>query len=287
MELYRANCSNRPSTLDRLAVQFADYARWQRQSWHSQRISKQLEYWRTQLAGQCPLNWPSGGTRPARETFRGKIRQFALPRPLTEQVKALSRQQGTTLFVTLLAALATLINRYSQQDDFVLGTPSSSGRKRPEVQSLLGYFLTPVALRFQLTKNLTFEELSRKAQRLSIEAVSNDDIPLEILARELNMNVSASRNPLFQIAISLQPVTPKLDLDWRVTSMDIDSGGAPWDLYLAFIDGENGMMGRAQYNPDLFDTTTIVAMLEQYQQLLEIVVANPHKLLSEIKFSSS
>jgi non-ribosomal peptide synthetase component F len=150
----------------------------------------------------------------------------------------------------------------------------------------LGYFLTPVALRFRLAAGMTFRELLRQAQRLTLEAISNDDLPVEVLAQELKVRTDASRNPLFTVAISLQPGMPRLDLDWSVISMDINSGGAPWDLYLAFIDAEEGMLGRAQYNPDLFETRTIARMLQHYRELLGIVSANPEKRLSEISFPS-
>lgn len=283
--LYRAHASGWPSALPAASVQFRDYASWQRLRWRGSEVGKQFDYWRMQLGGEIPpLNWPSDRPRPAKETFRGAIQPFVLATP--EAAKGLSRQAGSTLFVTLLALFASLLHIYTGQDDFLIGTPSPAGRKRSEVQKLLGYFLNPVALRFRLTRKTTFRDLLRQAHRLTLEALSNDDVPLEILARELNMKADPSRNPFFTVAISLQPRMPKLNLNWSVTSMDISSGGAPWDLYLAFIDAPEGMMGRAQYNPDLFETESIVRMLGHYQQLLEIASTNPDRRLSEIQLPS-
>jgi non-ribosomal peptide synthetase component F len=175
-----------------------------------------------------------------------------------------------------------LLHSYTGQDDFVIGTPSPSGRKRSELHNLLGYFLTPVALRFRLTTNVTFRELLRQAHRLTLEAISNDGLPVEVLAEKLSVQADASRNPLFTVATSLQPTTPKLDIDWTVSSMDISSGGAPWDLYLAFIDGDEGMFGRVQYNPDLFETKTIARFMRDYQDLAQIVGSGPDKRILEM-----
>ena len=189
------------------------------------------------------------------------------------------------MFVIFLATFAVLLHSYTDQDDFLIGTPSPAGRKRSEVQKMLGYFLTPVALRFRFTQGLTFRELLKKVQRTTLEAISNDDIPVETLARELNINVDPGRNPLFTVAMSLQPGMVPLDLDWSVTSMDVGSGGAPWDLYVAFIDGQNGIEGRAQYNPDLFEDETIARMLQDYSRLLEIVCTVPERHVSEMRLS--
>jgi non-ribosomal peptide synthetase component F len=185
--------------------------------------------------------------------------------------------------MTLLAGFATLLHAYTLQDDIIVGTFSPAGRKRSEVEGLLGYFLNPVALRFDLTGNPTFHEILRQAQRLTLEAISNDDVPIELLAQELKPNRDPSRNPFFNVTISLQPAMPQLGLPWSVTSMDVESGGAPWDLYIAFIERPGAMIGRVQYNPDLFEAEAIVRMMHHFQKLLESLEANPLKRLSEAK----
>jgi surfactin family lipopeptide synthetase A len=282
--LYRAYSSGQPSPLRELDVQFGDYADWQRRWLRGEEQLKQVAYWRKQLAGDLPvLKWPTDRPRPSEETFRGAVCPFALPKALVEGVKQLCRQEGVTLFMTLLAALATLLQSYTQQDDITIGTLSPAGRKRSEVERLLGYFLNPVALRFDLTGNPTFRELLRQTRRLTLEAISNDDVPFELLAQELRGKPDPSRNPFFTVAISLQPPSSPVGFDWSVTSMDVESGGAPWDLYLAFIDAPRGMMGRAQYNPDLFERETILGTFRDFQQVLERVSAAPLVRLSEVR----
>lgn len=284
---YRTHSSRQANPLADLPVQFGDYANWQRQWQQSEEAATQIAYWRKQLAGQLPvLNWPVDRPRPAQEKFRGVIRSFALPSELVEALKELTRQEGVSLFIGLLAVFVSLLHLYTQQEDIIVGTPSPAGRKRSEVQRLLGYFLNPVALRFDLTGVLAFRALLRQAQRVTLEALSNDDVPLELLAQELRSNPDPSRHPLFTVAISLQPPTPQLDLEWSVTSMDIESGGAPWDLYLAFIHRPSETTVRAQYNPDLFDPETIARMMSDFQTLLRAATDDPTNRISQIDLSS-
>jgi surfactin family lipopeptide synthetase A len=281
--LYRAYSSGQASPLPALTIQFGDFAHWQRGWLEDGEAARQVAYWRKQLAGPIPvLNWPHDRERPPKQTFRGAIRSFALCHELVEALEALSRQEGGTLFMGLLAAFVSLLYCYAQQDDIIVGTPSPAGRKRSEVQKLLGYFLNPVALRFDLTGDPTFRTLLGQARQVTLEALSNDEVPLEVVAHELGANVDPSRNPFFTVAMSLQPPMPELDLPWSVTSMDIGSGGSPWDLYLAFINRPTETMVRVQYNPDLFDATTITRMIADYETLLSAMNANPAVCISQI-----
>jgi hypothetical protein len=284
--LYRAYSSGQASPLPSLKIQFGDYAYWQRKWLEGEEAASQAAYWTKQLADSIPvLNWPTDRVWPNKENFCGVIESFALHRELVEGLTALSRQEGVTLFMGLLAGLVSLLHLYTQQSDIIVGTPSPSGRKRSEVQNLVGYFLNPVPLRFDLREDPTFRALLRQAQRLTLEALSNDDVPLEALSRELRVHPASSRNPFFTVAMSLQPPMPELDLEWSVTSMDIGSGGAPWDLYLAFINQPAETMVRAQYNPEVFDAETIAHAIADYQTLLRAVSNNPDDRISEIDIS--
>lgn len=282
--LYRAYSSGQPSPLASLPIAFADYAYWQRQVVEGEPLEKQLAYWRNQLKGQLPvLNWPLDRDRPARQTFAGKIESFNLPRDLAADAKQLSQREGVTLFMTLLTTFVTLLHSYTDQEDIIVGTPGPGGRKRSEVQKLVGYFLMPVALRFDFSGNPSFSELLRQAQRLTLEAISNDDLPVEVLAQKLNVKQDPSRTPLFSVAISLQPPVPPLGMNWSVTSMDIDSGGSPWELYIAFIVQPGAMTARVQYNPDLFYPETIHRMWHDFKQLLAKVTVDSSTAISELK----
>jgi hypothetical protein len=280
--LYLAYSSGRLSLLPALPIQFGDYAYWQRNRLQDEERNRQLTYWRQRLGGLLPvMNWRRSQKQFSEQRFCGGIRCFCLPGSLSEAVKSLSKKEGVTLFVALLATFVTLLFAYTEQQDIIVGTPSPAGRKLFEVGRLLGYFLNPVALRFDLTDNPTFRSLMRQAQRLTIEAISNDDVPLEWLVHELQGETAPHRGSLFSVAMSLQPPMPKLDLDWSVTSMDFESGGSPWDLYVAFIDKEEGIMGRVQFNTERFEETVIVEAVCHFQRLLEEFSLHPENRLSE------
>lgn len=283
--LYEACLEGKSSPLPNLTVQFADYAEWQRRWLHAKEISRQTGYWRKQLTGELPqLSWPASGARPTKLTHRGSIHAFAFKNGLSPALRFAAQKQGVTLFMVLLAGFAALLHRYSAQTDIVLGTLSPTGRKRTEVEKLLGYFLNPVALRFDLTSNLEFGELLQQTKEMVSEAISHDDLPLEVLAEKLNVASDPSRHPFFNMVLSLQPSVPEqIRSDWDVTSMDIGNGGSMWDFYVAFIDQNDGIIGRAQYNPDIFSEETIIRMLRDFEALLEAVTSQPRLRLSDFR----
>jgi surfactin family lipopeptide synthetase A len=281
--LYEAFSNNKPSPLPDLPFQFADFAICQRSWLQGEVLANQISYWRKQLAGDLPvLQLPVDRARPSFQTYRGSIKPFTLARALTQEVRELSQREGVSLFATLMAAFTTLLYRYTGQEDIIIGTLAPTGRKRSEFQRLLGYFLNPVALRSNLSGNPTFRELLSRSQAVTLEALSHDDVPLEDLAQELRLRSHPSRHPLFQVVISLAPNVPDLPQGWDMTPMDVESGGARWDLYLELNDRPNGLIGRAQYNPDLFDMATIVKLIEDFQAMLEAATSNPQQRLLEL-----
>jgi non-ribosomal peptide synthetase component F len=187
---------------------------------------------------------------------------------------------GVTLFTTLAASLSALLYCYTGQPDIILGTPSLGARKRSEVQALLGHFLNPVALRINLGGDPSFHDLLLRTQMAVGGAVSHDEVPLEILAQELQVNTRSPHNALFTVAISLQPQTAETGQGWYVTSMDADSGGTIWDLYLAFIENKDGLIGRAQYRTDLFEAGHIARVREGLQAVMESVAGDPEQPVS-------
>lgn len=278
--LYESFAADKPSQLPELPIQYADYAVWERRWLQGEELENQLAYWRKQLAGDLPvLDWPTDRPRPPVQTYRGSIRPFTLPRNLSDTLRASSQRQGVTLFTTLLAGFVSLLYLYTGREVITVGTLAPAGRKRAEVQGLLGYFLNPVALRIDLSGNPTFREVLEQARGVISGALSHDDVPLERLANELKPKPDPTRHPFFQIMISLAPPMSELGSGWSQTPMDVESGGARWDLYLELNDRQNGILGRAQYNPDLFDAPAITRMVEDYQYVLHAASSNPeHRL---------
>jgi surfactin family lipopeptide synthetase A len=283
--LYDTYAADKPSPLPELPIQVSDFARWQRAWLQGENLRAQVEYWKKQLAGEpLPLQWPVG-RRPPKQTFRGAIDPFTLSGKLAACARELSKSEGVTLFATLTATLACLLHGYTRQEDLAVGTFSPSGRKRSEVKNLLGYFLNPVALRFRLNSGQTFRQLMLQAREVSSEAFSNDDVSFEQLVTLLRPKVDPSRNPFFQVALSHDPPLPDVGPEWDVTPMDVNGGGARWDLYIAFDARLDRIIVRAQYNPDLFDRETIGRLVFDFGQLLEAAAAAPQQTLGKLILS--
>jgi Condensation domain len=278
--LYEAFSQGKTAPLPSLPIQFADYALWERQQLACNRMSKQMEYWREQLRDSpAAVEWPRHSAITRASTYRGALYSFRLSSSLTEMVRQLSRNHGVTLFTALVASFGALLYSYTRQSTLIIGTPSACGRKLTEVRDLLGHFLNPVALRISLEGDPSFSELLHRSQRLVAEAVTYDDIPIDYLTRELRPNENKRGNGFFSIAISLQPRTPART-HWLVSSLDVESGGTPWDMYLAFIDQTDGLSGRVQYNSDFFTSEQIARTIQDLEELIELCSTNADRRVS-------
>jgi hypothetical protein len=193
--LYQARVDGRPSPLKDLDVQYPDYSCWQRKSLGVDALASHIAFWRQKLGDDLPvLNLPTDNPRPSVQTFRGSMYPFALSSELTDAVRSLARQEGVTLFQTLLAGFAALLSRYAGQDDLAIGSVTA-GRDRPETQSLLGYFLNTVVLRTDLTGDPPFREVLRRVRNVTLETLDHDSVPFRQLIHELNAPRDLSRNP--------------------------------------------------------------------------------------------
>ncbi len=283
--LYAAFSKGEDFTLPEPPIQYSDFALWDRE--HRSRngnLPGQLTYWRKQLGGNLPiLPLPSDYPRPAVQSFRGATHPVELPRDLADSLKVLSRREGATLFMTLMTGFAMLLHRYSSSEDVVIGTVSSV-RKRTEFEGLLGYFLNPVVLRNDLSGDPTFRELLRRTRNITLDALSNDDAPFTEVVNALHPNRSLSVNPLFQVLLTLEPPLPETQDGWTValTQSEVDTGLIKFDLCLELDDRPNGIVGRFKYSTDLFSAETIARMAEHLSVLLQGIVANPNRRISEL-----
>jgi hypothetical protein len=281
--LYDSFLTGSPSTLPELAWQFADYAAWQREWLQGAALQTQLEYWRGRFALQSSLlHWPNDGVRPPLETHRAKIEPFALSWEALDELQTVRKSTGISLFASLVAVFTALLHCYSQQHDFVLGTLAPSGRHRTEFQNLLGYFMNPVPLQFQISSDLTFRELMMQAQEVVCGAISHGDVPFEQAVKAIGKQPVPGHYPLFRTGISLAPAVTSLPPGWDMTSMDVESGAGRWGLYLVMSERREHLMGRAQYNPDVFTQATIAALLDDFRKLVEIAGVNPDHRLSDL-----
>ncbi len=203
--LYRAFCAGLESPLPEPPVQYADYAVWQRRWLQGDILQGYLDYWRTQLKGLATLALPTDRPRPPVQTFSGSAFAFSIPIELANQLKQVSRQEGVTLFMTLLAAFQTLLGRYSGQDDVVVGTPIA-GRTRRELEGMIGFFVNTLVMRADLSGDPTFVELLRRVREVCLGAYAHQEIPFEKLVEELQPPRDPSRNPLFQVVFGMQNI---------------------------------------------------------------------------------
>jgi hypothetical protein len=278
--LYKALSEDREHDTAELPIQYTDYAYWQRRFIAGTEHARQLAYWREQLSGLIPPPLWSGRKPRVNDVPRGEIHSFALSDSTAAALDRTSRIRGVTLFTVLLTTFATLLHHYTGQRDLAVATLAPSGRKRPEVQRLLGYFLNPVVLRVDFTGDPPFSEMLTRTQRIIANALCHDDLPLAAIRQD--STVDSMCGALAPIALSLQPRTPPLETDWEVTSMDANSGGSIWELYLAFIQRDAGLIGRAQYNPDVFDTSAVANILTDLETLLQGATANPAQRISTL-----
>ena len=280
--LHEAFRSGAPSPLPEPAIQYGDYAVWQRAWVRRPDARAQLDYWRARLADLPEHQLPTDRPRPPSQSFQGACRPITVPRRVTEALKALCGAETVTLFMGVMAAFCILLHRYSGQDDVVVGT-ITTGRKRRELEGLLGYFLNPVVLRTDLSGELTFRELLRRVRAVTLAAFANDDLPFEHLVRELRPRRDLSRNPLFGVLLTLEPPAPPTARGWDlVTQMGVDNGTSKFDLSVELDDRPEGLVGRFIYASDLFDAATVDRMARRFGALLEAAVAAPDERVTRL-----
>ncbi|MGH7846680.1 MAG: non-ribosomal peptide synthetase [Candidatus Binatia bacterium] len=226
---------------------------------------------------------PTDRPRSSAQTCRGASQRFVLPKTLSRSLKTLSHREGVTPFMTLLAAFQTLIHRYTGQSDIAIGSPVA-GRKRPELESLIGFFLNMLVLRTDLSGNPTFRQLVACVREVCLSAYEHQDLPFEKLVEELHPERNLTHNPLFQVTFALQN-TPKSPLELvglTTTTVAVDPGIARFDLHLFLEEDENTLTGYLNYNTDLFNPETISRMAAHFQRLLEAIVADPDQRIGEL-----
>ncbi|MFM7450744.1 MAG: amino acid adenylation domain-containing protein, partial [Leptolyngbyaceae cyanobacterium] len=277
--LYQAYVNGQPNSLPELPIQYADFAQWQRQWLTGDALDTQLSYWKQHLSGASTvLPLPTDHPRPPQPSYRGGQLPFIVSPSLTNALKQLSQQTGSTLFMTLLAAFNTLLHRYTQQEDIVVGCPIAN-RNRVEIEPLIGFFVNTLALRTDLSGYPSFQELLKRVRQATLEAYTHQDLPFEKLVEELQPDRSLSHSPLFQVMFVLQnaPRSPLELTGISIESMPFEPGTAKFDLTLSMSQEADGLRGVFEYSTDLFDAATIQRMIGHFQTLLQGIVANPEQ----------
>jgi amino acid adenylation domain-containing protein len=271
------------SRLAELPIQYADFAAWQRTKLAEQ-LGEHLAYWKERLAEAPPLlELPTDRPRPAMQSYAGATLYRRFPGRLLQGLRGLSQKEGTTLFMTLLAAFQVLLHRWTGQADLLVGTPVS-GRNRVETEPLIGDFVNMLVLRTDLGGDPPFRELLRRVRAMALEAYEHAELPFEKLVAELQPERALSYSPLFQVMFALErgpapgPEFPGLSCE----PLDIATPTAKHDLLVSLLDDGQELRGGFEYATGLFDAATVERLIGHFQCLLEGIVADPGQRLSAL-----
>ncbi len=293
---YSALHGEEVAPLPELAIQYADFAYWQRGWMQGEVLESLISYWKKELSGAAPLlELPTDHPRPAIQGFRGGVKYFDLPTPLARALRALSRKEGATLFMTMLAAFKSLLYRYTNRHDLIVGA-GIANRRLPEIEGMLGMVINTVVLRTQLAGGLTFKEYLKIVRDVCLGAYAHQDIPFEKLVEVLQPPRSLSYTPIFQVMFSfLDTPMPELRLpELDLSIINAHNRSAKFDLDVLAIPHGEQRIGYSnepwderitmmwEYSTDLFDEATIERMHSHFQNILEEVVENPEISLSHL-----
>lgn len=289
MAFYQAFHEGNPAFLPEMPIQYTDFAYWQRSWLQGAVLDRQLAYWKKQLAGvPAVIELPTDRPHPPIRTHKGAHHTFHLSPSLTQAVQELSRRAGVTPFMILLTALQILLQRYTGQDDIMVGSPIA-GRNRSEIEGLIGFFINTLVFRTDMSGNPRVCELLQQIRKITLEAYEHQDIPFEKLVEELQLERSLSHTPLFQVLFNYHnaPHT-NLELpDLHIERIGIESSTAKFDLSVSVVETGKGIRGTLNYNADIFNLNTIQRMAAHFETLLAGMVANPEQRLADLPLVTS
>ena len=284
-QLYRAFREGQESPLTPLAVQYADFALWQRRWQDDNALGQGLAYWQTQLAGiPARLELPTDRPRPAVQTFAAEAYTLSLSTDQVAALKRLSHAHQGTLYMTLLAAFVVLLARYSGQDDIVVGSPIAN-RQDAQLEALIGFFVNSLVMRVRVKPEARFTEVLSAVRHTTLDAYQHQDVPFERLVEALSPARSLSHTPVFQVMFALQNASIGSQ---QLKGLEIEpvAGGelrVRVDLEVQAVEHEGGMDVFWVYNRELFDRWRVEQMAQHYRTLLEGLVAAPEVLVSQVE----
>ena len=291
--IYQAFQAGQPSPLPELAMQYADFATQQRKELQGPAYTALCDYWKQQLAGTPQLlSLSISKPRPPLQTYLGANISFSISRTISEALRAISKKERATLFMTLLAAFAILLHRYSRRTDVVVGTPIA-GRNRAAIEGLIGFFVNSLVLRVDLNNDPTFRELLGRVRTLTLAAYDHQDLPFEKLVEEVQPERNPSHAPLAQIFFTWQntptsgqpaggPADTESDEDQPLSDAPPEIGTSKFDMQLTMGEVGQAIAGGLEYNIDLFDHGDIRELVGRFRTLLRDIVLDPDQRISNL-----
>jgi amino acid adenylation domain-containing protein len=281
VSLYEAFASGQSSPLQDQPLQYTDFSVWQREQLQEGQFAKQLAYWKQQLAHASDvLELPTTHPRTAQISSKGATYFLTLPQTLTDQLKHLSRQQGATLYMTLVAAFQTLLHRYTGQEDLLIGTVAAN--RQAETKETVGFFINTLVLRGDLSGDPNFSALLARSREVVLAAQTNQELPFTSLIQAIRPERQSGHNPLFQVMMRFDTPFPDLPKGWELINAGNLTATAQFELSLEVQEVSEGLGCRFEYYTDLFDEAAIARLAGHWQTLLEGIVANPNQPLSTL-----
>jgi amino acid adenylation domain-containing protein len=283
--LYEAFSKGRPNPLAPLAIQYADFAWWQRQHLIGDFLDKQMSYWRSQLNNSPILELPRDYPPTPKDRLRGASRRFQIPAELAERFREVGRKNQASLFMILLAGWKVFLFRYSGQPDVVVGAPIAN-RTRVEIESLIGFFVNTLVLRTDLNGDPSFTEVLARVRTTTLDAYEHQDVPYEKLVAELHPERTASRSPFFATMLNWVN-TPGLEFaGTHLEPISLENLNARFDLALHIMEANGALPASFEYNIDLYEAATIARMAEHFHNLLKAIATAPDQPISKLNLLS-
>ncbi|HEX8184941.1 MAG TPA: amino acid adenylation domain-containing protein, partial [Blastocatellia bacterium] len=281
-EVYGSVVEGREAKVEELGVQYGDYAAWQREELRGERLERELRYWKEQLEGAATvIELPTDKPRPAAQTYTGAKQKAVIDKEVSKQLKSLCKQQDVTLFMSLLAAFNVVLQRYSGQEDILVGTPVAN-RNRVEIEGLIGFFVNTLVMRTDLSGEPSFAQLLARVRETALSAYAHQDAPFEKLVEELHPERDLGRTPIFQVMFNLLSFEDqKLELPGlTLAMMSAPDAASKFDLTLYAKEAGDQIHLELVYNAGLFSSSRMAEMLSQFNQLLAQIVQKPDEKIS-------
>jgi NRPS condensation-like uncharacterized protein len=282
--LYQAYVAGQPSPLTPLPIQYADYALWQRQWLQGETLRQQIEYWKKQLRGAKPLALPADFLHEDRQRNRGARYSFSFPMKLSEELVTLSRQEGVTLFMLLLAAFQVLLYRLTDQTDIVVGTDVAN-RTHVKTEELIGFFINLLALRTDVQRAQSFRKLLQQVRNMTLEAYTHQELPFEVIVEQLQLERREKQAPLVQTLFVLQNTPRNAVAMPGITFEPIEEEhiSARFDLAVFLHESPQGIAGSIVYRTALFKEQTMATLKRRLEAILSDIVVRPDTSVDELE----
>jgi len=289
---YNAQTKGESNALSPLRIQYKDYAAWQQEQLSGEQLQSHKTYWLEQFTGELPvLEMPTDKPRPAVKTYNGSIIHKTINAQLSKELKALSQEQGATLFMGLLATVNTLLYRYTNQEDIIIGSPIA-GREHADLEDQIGFYINTLALRTQFKGEDSYKELLEKVKQLTLKAYEHQIYPFDELVDQLQLNRDMSRSALFDVMIVLQNNETHQAEGLHLGAIEVkeysevENQISKFDLVFNFVEVEEALQVSIEYNSDIYNKNSIEQLASHLEQLLTVIVEQPATSINQLDYLS-